>query len=545
MDVLFKHPFSYKLQPFGEGSHEKVSIYVKGVSMKPKILQLLCMVIILVTFNTGMIPGQPFSPEKPATGHHIYLPIIIIPMTSQAPNIPSNPQPVNGATGQPTTLTLSWTGGDPHGYQVAYNIYLDTQNPPAAIVSTGQAGTSYLASGLKTGSTYYWKVVALNQHGASASSPVWSFSTAGSPSQPARRLDLFGGFYLNDYSISCAITTGAAVQCWGESITHMTGDPLDPHKNIPVTLPNLSNIKSLAVGDNFACALTNAGGVRCWGQNSSGQLGNGTIKDSLTPVSVQGLTSGVKDITAGDLFACALLDSGAMRCWGNNAWGQLGINSNDNHPSPVNVLGLSSGVTAISAGQSTVCAIQNGGLFCWGSNEFGTVGNIQIIYNEYDQPMPVYQMSSGVTAISTRGGTACAILTGGALKCWGMNRNGQVGNDSTLDASTPVEVVGMQSGVKSVVTGHHTCAIMTSGELKCWGANWDDGEVGNGNRVDQPTPVTITAVPNAAEVATGGNQTCALLTTGSLKCWGGNENGQLGNGTTIPYSLIPVTVVGW
>jgi alpha-tubulin suppressor-like RCC1 family protein len=299
------------------------------------------------------------------------------------------------------------------------------------------------------------------------------------------------------------------------------------------------------VGQYFGCALTNAGGVLCWGQNSSGQLGNGTTKDSLTPVSVQGLSSGVKDIAVGEFFACALLDSGAMKCWGNNAWGQLGINSTNNHSSPVNVLGLSGGVTAISAGSATVCAIQNGGLFCWGSNEFGTVGNIQIIYNQYNQPMPVYQMSSGVIAISTQDETACAILTDGALKCWGLNRNGQVGNNGTLDESTPVDVVGMQSGVKSVAAGMHTCAIMTSGELKCWGLNWDDGEVGNGNRIDQPTPVTITAVPNAVEVATGGNHTCALLTTGSLKCWGGNEDGQLGSGTINPFSLTPVTVVGW
>jgi alpha-tubulin suppressor-like RCC1 family protein len=348
---------------------------------------------------------------------------------------------------------------------------------------------------------------------------------------------------------SCLVTASGGVKCWGDSFTGLSGDVMYPKIESAVQIPGLSGIKAVSVGWNFACALTNAGGVKCWGENSSGQLGNNTFTDSLAPVSVAGLASDVKQVAVGDLFACALLNAGAMKCWGNTAWGQLGtIVSYDPYepfiPYPVDVVGMSSGVTAISAGDQHACAIKNGGLWCWGSNEFGQVGNIAMLPMEYHQPMPVHTLSSGVAAVTAASENTCAITTGGGLKCWGRNRSGQVGNGTDVgDEFLPQDVTGLSSGVQAVAVGtYHTCALLTNATLKCWGSS-DDGQVGSGEiAYSILAPTVVDGASGVLEVSGGEGHTCVLQPGGVVKCWGDNFYGQLGDGT-FEDSLDPVVVV--
>jgi alpha-tubulin suppressor-like RCC1 family protein len=216
----------------------------------------------------------------------------------------------------------------------------------------------------------------------------------------------------------------------------------------------LSGITALAAGDLFTCALTSGGGVECWGDNTYGQLGNGSTTNSATPVQVTGLSSGVVAISAGgfvgDGFACALMTSGGVKCWGANIWGELGASSTSTCATsyscsltPVQVTGLTTGVTAISAGGATACAITTGGAVkCWGYGSDGELGNGTTPNTDY-APVPVTGLTSGVIAISSGDETSCAIVTGGEVWCWGDNVNLELGNDSTAtNSAVPVQVTG-------------------------------------------------------------------------------------------------------
>ena len=198
---------------------------------------------------------------------------------------------------------------------------------------------------------------------------------------------------------------------------------------------------SVSAGYSHTCGLTSSGGVKCWGENSYGQLGNGNNTNSNVPVNVSGLSSGVSAISAGGGHTCALLTSGGVKCWGYNEFGQLGNGNNTNSNVPVDVSGLSSGISAISAGGDHTCAMTSGGgVKCWGWNNDGQLGNGN--NNDSNVPVDVSGLSSVVSAISAGITHTCALLTSGGVKCWGNNYNGQLGNGNNTDSNVPVDVVG-------------------------------------------------------------------------------------------------------
>jgi alpha-tubulin suppressor-like RCC1 family protein len=228
---------------------------------------------------------------------------------------------------------------------------------------------------------------------------------------------------------------------------------------------------TVAAGWGHTCALTTTGGLKCWGENWDGQVGDGTTTNRSTPVDVTGLTSGVAAVSAGGSHTCALTTGGGLKCWGDNAYGQLGDGTTTDRWSPVDVTGLTSGVAAVAGAANHTCALTTaGGLKCWGYNYEGQLGDGTT--TDRWTPVDVTGLTSGVAALAARDYHTCALTIAGGLKCWGRNDDGQLGDGTTTDRWSPVDVTGLTSGVAAVAAGGwHTCALTTAGGLKCWGEN--------------------------------------------------------------------------
>lgn len=288
-------------------------------------------------------------------------------------------------------------------------------------------------------------------------------------------------------------------------------------------------VPSITAGGEHTCVVTSAGAALCWGSNQRGELGNGSTFTSTSPVAVSGLASGVIVITGGNYFTCALTDTGAAWCWGGGSLGQLGNGVGGDQYTPVAVSGLASGLVAIAAGQDHACAVTTAGAAkCWGGNSFGQLGN-GTTTNSYT-PVAVSGLTSGVVTITAGAYHTCARTNTGAVKCWGNNSSGQLGNGTTINSTTPVAVSGLASGVAAISAGgSHTCAITNTGAAWCWGSNLY-GRLGNGTTTDSSTPVAVGYITSGATaISAGGMHTCAVV-DGAALCWGAGSLGQLGDG---------------
>ena len=203
--------------------------------------------------------------------------------------------------------------------------------------------------------------------------------------------------------------------------------------------------------------------------NPDGQLGNGQVGNfRTTPVGVGLLASGVAALAAGDWHTCAVTTVGGVKCWGENLNGQLGDGTfGTNRPAPVNVIGLSSGVAAVAGGELHSCGLTNAGAVkCWGRNDVGQVGD-GTVSSIRTAPADVVDLSSDVVAIAVGGRHTCAVTATGGAKCWGYNASGQLGDGTTMTRFTPVDVLGLAGNAIAIAGGHsHTCGV-----VQCWGGN--------------------------------------------------------------------------
>jgi alpha-tubulin suppressor-like RCC1 family protein len=339
----------------------------------------------------------------------------------------------------------------------------------------------------------------------------------------------------------CAIFADGT-RCWGGGVDGQLGDGKNSERSAPTLVTGLSAPPSaISAGGAHTCAIV-AGAALCWGLNDQGQLGDKSTATRYAPVKVTGLDSGVTAIAAGYKHTCAIHD-GAAKCWGRGGSGQLGNSAEEDSAEPVAVMGLGSGVSAITANSAHSCAIHDGAAKCWGSNFRGPLGDggETDVLDGSPTPVQVRGLESGVSALKAGDSHTCA-LKAGALWCWGWGLRGQQGNGSMQDVIIPTIIPGMEARVTAFAVGsHHTCAVQDDA-LWCWGLN-DQGQVGDGTTIDAFHPIKLTALPGALlQIDAHGETTCAVV-DGPIRCWGDNRRGQLGDGSALTHSGVPTSVV--
>jgi alpha-tubulin suppressor-like RCC1 family protein len=336
---------------------------------------------------------------------------------------------------------------------------------------------------------------------------------------------------------------------WGYNFDGELGNGTVGNSSTPVAvrLPSGTTVTAVAGGGLHSLALTSSGQVLAWGLNNIGQLGNGTTTNSSTPVAVsQPSGTTVTAIAGGASHSLALTSTGQVLAWGNNGSGQLGNGTTTRSSTPV-VVSLPSGttVTAIAAGaQHSLALTSTGQVLAWGANLSGQLGN-GTIAGVSSTPVSV-SLPSGttVTAIAGGGFHSLALTSGGQVLAWGNNGSGQLGNGTTTNSSTPVQV-SLPSGttVTAIAGGAgHSLAVTSSGQVLAWGRNFE-GQLGNGTTTSSSTPVQV-SLPSGTTVtaiASGDNHSLALTSTGQVLAWGDNVAGELGNGT-FTRSSTPVAV---
>jgi cysteine-rich repeat protein len=315
-----------------------------------------------------------------------------------------------------------------------------------------------------------------------------------------------------------------------------------------MAVPNNCSLTSVfadvTLGGEGGCVLTTLGDVGCFGVNTEGQVGNGTVDvETFLPAFA---LAGASAISSGDEHVCAIL-GGDVWCWGDNANSQMGPASLPpaDELMPLQITGLPANISQVEGGYDHTCAIDGvGSVWCWGDNDNRQLG--QGGTGTTDDPNPgEVALPGGLTAIDLGLGEnhSCAVLGNNTVACWGDDDGGQLGDGASgTDSGDATAVVGL-TGIVDVEAGRDTtCALDNLGVVSCWGEN-ADGEVGNDSTVDAATPVTV-ALPSAADaVSLGGNFSCALLATDQIFCWGEGSDYQLGYGDLIDQSL-PVEVQG-
>jgi alpha-tubulin suppressor-like RCC1 family protein len=295
-----------------------------------------------------------------------------------------------------------------------------------------------------------------------------------------------------------------------------------------------SESTAISAGSEHVCALRSNGTVWCWGSNYYSQLGDGSSTNSESPVQVSGLDD-VTAIDAGAYHTCALRSDGTIWCWGNNRFGEVGTEpdpDSDNPfyapvPSPVAVLNLSH-IGAISAGSLSSCALHSDTtVWCWGDNSNGELG-IGSASGGGPTPIQVPGLTE-IETLSVGGGSVCVVDSQRAALCWGWNAYGQLGDGTTRAQLTPVEVLDL-ADVSTISQGNnqHTCAVRSDGTVWCWGWN-NRGQLGDGTTTDSSAPRQVLGLIDAIDVSVGWRQTCALRADGTVWCWG--------DGNTTPSQI--------
>lgn len=363
-------------------------------------------------------------------------------------------------------------------------------------------------------------------------------------------------------AFTCALFGAGDVRCWGSNEFGQLGHGLgstsefyigDNESAVAAKVVDLgAPATKITAGNEHACALLETGQAMCWGKGEHGRLGIGTLDnvgDDETPVEAGpvDLNMGIVEMEAGGTHTCALREDGRVSCWGYNEYGQLGLNHNISIASPETAgeIEFPDQVVRLSLGNVHTCALFVDGIArCWGYNSNGElgqghtmpVGGANAAAVPSLEPIDLDELS--VLMIEAGDHHTCVILESKNVACWGYGGEGALGygNDGSVYQFTGAVNLGAGGSALKIVAGRHTCSLSVTGEVKCWGYN-AHGALGYGhtNNRNVPDPlVSIELDGTAEDIAAGLHHTCALMSSGDVRCWGRNDYGQLGFGHTSP-----------
>jgi alpha-tubulin suppressor-like RCC1 family protein len=357
---------------------------------------------------------------------------------------------------------------------------------------------------------------------------------------------------------SCAILADTTVKCWGANDAGQLGNGTTTTAATPTPTPvtDLRDVAQLALGKQHSCArLGEDGGVKCWGDNTFGQLSTPIQGTSIRPLAdyiygQDGIFRGgehsvatIRNLASGNGHLCVEDLEASLFCWGQNLRGQVGNGTLN----PVRLADLkieppggafeSAGL--LSLGGAHTIVINAGQFWAWGSNETGQTDPTEVFLSSaepllYGKPGNLDITSSGLTIvqISAGGAHTCVLLSNETTHCWGDDEYGQNGRDESQGQAVAIDQPALAETALLSSGDQHTCALDKRGVVHCWGRGFE-GQLGDSSLSSEQTPVALAPFPaRVLQIATGGFHTCARLEDNSVYCWGKNDSGQLGDGTT-------------
>lgn len=415
-------------------------------------------------------------------------------------------------------------------YEICWNATAGTCNTTFTVMATSAPGAwDHRVTGLSSSQSYQFVVRARDEAG--------NTNTGGAAKSNSKAITIYSVTAGTNHT--CAIMVDRTIQCWGDNAYGQVGTAGVVIQTRPVQVAGLSNVDQLALGRSFTCARISGGTIKCWGAGSSGALGDGLGVDRAAPTLVSGITTAIS-VSAGLRHTCAVLGDNTVKCWGQGYLGQIGNGSASAVNSPQLVTGITDAAQVYSGHDFNCVRTISGSISCWGENSYGQLSD----GTQTNRSTPVG--TSGLTTVaelSLGRDSACARLTDNSVKCWGAGQVGQLGDGGGSQSSSPVSVTGITTATSIAVGMAHACARLNDGTAKCWGhGSW--GQIGNGYRSNYSTPQSVIGLSNAASVSSKESTTCALLTSlGEVRCWGANENGQLGVGMSSGVAN-PISVFG-
>ncbi len=344
---------------------------------------------------------------------------------------------------------------------------------------------------------------------------------------------------------TCGVTRDNLAYCWGSNFGGQLGEGTTTNRLRPVAIAGGLRFREVSAGMAYTCGLTSDDLAYCWGQNSAGQLGNGTTSPSLTPFAVAGGLR-FRQVSTGAFHTCGVTTANQVFCWGSVGAGRGNEIGGEARYRPFEVgAGLrfrevSASLVTSALGHFTCGVTLDDVAYCWGENEFGQLGIGSSGVLSW-APVPV---AGGLQfrAISAGATRTCGLSPERLAYCWGANWYGAVG-DGTYNIRRPAPVRvsgGLRFRELSDGGEYHTCGITQPGRAYCWGGNFE-GQVGDGTTTNRLTPVPVAGRLHFRQLGTGTSHTCGVVNGNVAYCWGANYAGQLGDGTTSPR-LTPVAV---